>query len=682
MTPKRNTRRLLQRTRRLNQQVPLFRNQKLISNPTMFLHANISMPRISSNISAGKDFYTYINGDWLTKTPVPSYTSSYGVSEEVETFIHKFLFHEIYECQRLAMLGREATTTEDIMRDAVGRLALSSLRESKQANNVDFLRRGVRTMGCMQGIDAVGKALGKMCRNNITTLINISISPIGGNVGINIYPGELGMPHSSYYNEITPGSNNAVYKYTELVKHVTKALDYDDLTGVVPIEAEFAKALEYTKTEKGYLDMRGSEVIKKFTHFPWITIFEGYGIDKKRFMMSSIRLNSPSWLQFLNEQFETLDIEHWYALLALHTIIHAIPHLPPPFDDLHFDFFDKFLRGQAEKTPQNILTLNVVKKQMSGPMSYIFTKKYLSPEFKDKSTHFVKKILKAAAKRMNDVQWFSPATRIRAAEKINAMRLSVGYSEHRMKSPINPPALQTDNFLANIYLLNSATTDESITHLVHGIPKDFWEEGVYTVNAFYYHDTNEILIPAGSFFWPFFSETMLGWSYGGLGAIIGHEMTHAFDAEGCEYNERGEELPWWAASDREHYKQKTQALVNMYDQQKVLGHSVNGNKTLDENLADLGGLAIALDALKQELIHVTGEEQKKQLRDFFISYAVSWRTKEHKQRRLQRLVMDAHAPIELRVNLIVAQFEEWYEIFDIRTGDRLYIPPEERIRIF
>jgi putative endopeptidase len=214
------------------------------------------------------------------------------------------------------------------------------------------------------------------------------------------------------------------------------------------------------------------------------------------------------------------------------------------------------------------------------------------------------------------------------------------------------------------------------------MPKDFWEEGVYTVNAFYYHDTNEILIPAGSFFWPFFSDTMLGWSYGGLGAIIGHEMTHAFDEQGCEYNERGAELPWWSASDREHYKEKTQALVNLYGEQKILGHSVNGHKTLDENLADLGGLAIALDALKRELVSVTEEERKKQLRDFFVSYAVSWRTKEHNQRRLQRLVMDAHAPIELRVNLVVAQFEEWYQVFGIQTGDYLYIPPEERIRIF
>jgi putative endopeptidase len=682
MTPKNSTRRLLHRGRHPNQQVPLSRKQTLNSNPIQFLHANIKIPGFSPGVSPGKDFYTYINGEWLAKTPVPTYTSSYGVSEEVEAYIQKFLFREIYECQALAALGREATTIDAKMGDAIGRLALSSLRESKQPNNVDFLRRGVQTMGCMQGVDAVGRALGKMCRNNITTLIDISISPIGGHLGISIYPGELGMPHASYYNELTPGNNNALYKYTELVKHVTKALEYDDLTSVVPIEAEFAKTLVYAKTESESQDLRGAELLTKYRHFPWVALFEGYGIDKKLFQRATVRLNSPSWLKFLNQQFETLDLQNWYSLLALHTIIHAIPYLPPPFDELHFNFFDKFLRGQAEKTPQNILTLNIIRKQMPEPISYIFTKKYLSSEFKEKSTRFVKKILEAAAKRMEEVDWFSKGTRHRAAQKINAMKLSVGYSEYRMKSPRAPPALQTDNLLANIYLLESATTEEKIHHLVRGMPKDFWEEGVYTVNAFYYHDTNEILIPAGSFFWPFYSDTMLGWSYGGLGAIIGHEMTHAFDEEGCEYNERGLELPWWTAPDREHYKQKTQALVNLYGQQKILGHSVSGHKTLDENLADLGGLAIALDALKGELASATEEEQKKQLRDFFISYAISWRTKEHNQRRLQRLVMDAHAPIELRVNLVVAQFEEWYQVFGIQTGDYLYIPPEERIRIF
>jgi predicted metalloendopeptidase len=677
MTLKNNTRRLLRRHRRPSQQT-----QVVLLGPKSFLHANIAIPGFYSATPPGRDFYTYINGKWLATIPVPPYSSSYGVSEEVETYIQKSLFHEIYACQKIAAIGREANTVENKMRDAIGRLALSSLRESKQANSVDFLRRGLRSMGCMQGTEIVGKALGKMCRNNITTIINISISPIGGQVGISMFPGNLGMPHASYYNEVGSEKGNILNKYTELVKRVTKALDYDDLTGVVPIEAEFAKALEYTKMENDSLDLRGAELVKKYRHIPWATIFEGYGIDKQRFRTTTIRLNSPSWFAFLNDQFEALDLENWYSLLALHTIIHAIPYLPPPFDDLHFEFFDKILRGQKEKTPQNILTLNVVKKQMPGPMSYIFVEKYLSPEFKREATRFVRKILDAAARRMKDVDWFSEATRAKAAEKIHAMTLSVGYSEHRMNSPINPPALQTDNLLANIYLLESAIVDESVGHLANGIPKDFWEEGAYTVNAFYYHDMNEILIPAGSFFWPFFEMGRLGWNYGGLGAIIGHEMTHAFDAEGCAYNERGAELPWWTATDREHYKQKTQALISLYGQQKVLGHAVNGQKTLDENLADLGGLAIALDALKGELASATEEERKNQLRDFFVSYAVSWRTKEQAQRRIQRLVMDAHAPIELRVNLVVAQFEEWYKTFDIKTGDHLYIPPEERIRIF
>jgi putative endopeptidase len=190
------------------------------------------------------------------------------------------------------------------------------------------------------------------------------------------------------------------------------------------------------------------------------------------------------------------------------------------------------------------------------------------------------------------------------------------------------------------------------------------------------------VIPAGSFFWPFFSPGRKGWNYGGLGAVIGHEITHAFDQEGKEYGPSGRQESWWTAADREAYDERTKEIVRLYGQAKVMGRPVNGAATLDENLADLGGLAIALDALHRELVGVSEEQKRQEIRDFFVAYAVSWRTKEHAERRLQRLILDKHAPIELRVNLVVSQFEEWYEVFGVHTEDTLYIPPEERIRIF
>lgn len=161
-------------------------------------------------------------------------------------------------------------------------------------------------------------------------------------------------------------------------------------------------------------------------------------------------------------------------------------------------------------------------------------------------------------------------------------------------------------------------------------------------------------------------------------------MTHAFDSDGKEYNEYGVEENWWTQKDNEEYKKRTNSLVQLFSKAKVLGHKVNGILTLNENISDLGGIAIALDALKLELGQekLTKEEIKKAYQNFFIAYAVSWRIKEKPEKILQGLFLDRHAPAPLRVNLIVSQFDEWYEAFDIQTKEKLYIPPEERIRIF
>jgi len=642
------------------------------------MHAKIAIPQFHDSVKPGNDFYRYVNGRWMVSAPIPKYTSSYGISEEVDAQIDAVLLKDIDEYQQLAEIGREALTPEDKQRDAIGRLAMSALRASKQINSVDYLKRGIRSMGCMRDTADVAKALGKMCRYKIKTVIEIDIYNSANKYHIHIGPGSMGLSDASYYSAIIPGKMNTLYSYTQLIKNVTKRLDIDDITSVIPIEARFAQTLDYLKNNMNYIDLRGTELKSRYKHIPWDILFKEYGLDHKSWSYH-IRVQSPDWLKFLDEQFEKLAPEQWYSLFGLHTIIHALPFLPPPFDSWHFQFFEKLLRGQEVKKPQNILTLNIVKHKMSAPTSYLFVKKYLTAEFKSQATHFVKKIIEAAASRMKDVEWFTQKTRTKAAEKIRAITPAVAYSESQMESPADPPALQTDNLLANIYLLDAADTEESIQHLIKEPAKKFWDDGAHTVNAFYYHDTNEIVIPAGSFLWPFYDKSRLGWSYGGIGAIIGHEITHAFDEEGRGYNQSGEEKEWWTSEDLKAYKERTEALVRLYSQQKILDHSVNGLETLNENLADLGGLAIALDALKKE---VTSEHRVKELREFFVSYATSWRTKEHAQRKIQRLVLDKHAPIELRVNMIVSQFEEWYEAFDVRTGDHLYIPPEERIRIF
>jgi putative endopeptidase len=196
-----------------------------------------------------------------------------------------------------------------------------------------------------------------------------------------------------------------------------------------------------------------------------------------------------------------------------------------------------------------------------------------------------------------------------------------------------------------------------------------------------------LILPCGILRWPFYEYTASdGWNFGGLGATIGHEICHAFDEDGKEYDSNGKKTRWWTTKEIELYTEKTDALINLFSNSIYFGQPINGELTLSENIADLGGLSIALSALKDHLkkhgISEDDERYKKEVCDFFISFAVSWRTKERKQKALQSIFTDVHAPPILRVNHIVSQFNDWYTCFNVEKGDALYKAPEDRIRIF
>lgn len=622
---------------------------------------------------------------------MPAITTSYSVSEEIEDKIDEKLLAIMNRCQARATLGRPTKTREEELEDAIGRLAMSSLREEKQKFSVEYLKRGLRSIGCIRDAKDVAQALGTMCRFRIPTILSVLVAPELKNgeakYVLAISTGSLGLPDMRYYAATAPGKTDVLFAYTKLCRAVCGILDIDDVSQIIPLEGEMSSYLAKTGKDDAVYYSSGKALAAAFPGFEWKVFFDSYGIPFES--IGLIRVDSKPWLSYIGKLLAKTALADLYSLFVLHTFLHALPYLPPPFDDWYFEFFEKRLRGQEEKLPQKELTLQILKTTFSYALDYFFVKENLNSAFKSNAARFVRHILTAAANRVRNIKWLGEKARERAAKKLLGMQTSVAWAQEGIDHPRAPPLLQTDNLLANVYLLEAATTEELLRrHALGRVNVErVWDEPAFTVNAYYYHETNQITVPAGSFATPFFkdgAQEHLGWNFGGLGAIVAHEITHAFDEDGKEFNEKGEEKVWWSPLDKKKYTEKTKELIRLFDSAKVMGRQVNGTATLSENLADLGGLGIALDALKGELerLKVGEAERKRQLRDFFWSYAVSWRTKERPERTLQRLFMDRHAPVELRVNLIVIQFDEWYEAFDIRTADAMYIPPEERIRIF
>lgn len=627
----------------------------------------------------------FINGAWLHSVKTPTFRSAYGVSEELEDLIEKQLFTILDTGIQYAEHGKIPHTEYSKHLDSVGRFGLSALRPGVQENSIRALKKMIQQIQCMRDLNDISAMLGNFCKYRITSLLSFFVYYDPGKV-IYVKPalgtGELGLPDPSYYFKSAPGKSKTLFAYGAMLDKFSELLELDEkLSAVIPMEFFFASEYLRTQAQKEQY-MKGSELQEKFSTIQWDFFWKSFDISDWK--STTFKVYPPGWIKAVSKGLRKFTLQDWKLLLITHLILHAVKVLPPPFDDIHSAFYEKRLRGQTKKLPQRQLTIRLLNEWMPETLSRLYLKEFVNPNQKKEVFIFVRSIQDAALNRLQNTKWLDNSTKNKAILKVKKMKLGVAYPD-RMPD-FEELNLQTDNLFHNILLLGEDHTksDLSKLHKPFNIEKE-WDDAIYAVNAYYYSEVNQMIIPSGSLLWPFYdANAPLGWNYGGLGAVIGHEMTHAFDSDGKLYDENGKETNWWTLSDNREYNKRTKSIIQLYNQARVLGHPVSGALTLNENISDLGGLAIALDALHHAIkkLNISKEEQKKAFQNFFTAYAVSWRIKEKPQKIIQGLFMDRHAPAPLRVNLIVSQFDEWYEAFDIQVSDKLYIPPEERLRIF
>jgi len=425
--------------------------------------------------------------------------------------------------------------------------------------------------------------------------------------------------------------------------------------------------------------IKGSKLPHKFPGIPWKLWFEVVGIEG--WAQMTIYYTSPRWIRYIGKLIRQVPIDYWKVYLARCYILNSLKYLPSPYEDWDYDFFGRATTGQKIKTPKQEVFVSVVYDYLYEMFSKIFWEEVGEPSMVPEIRGFAHRLVESAKHRLRLTEWLKPATREYAADKVGKMTIET--VRPREWAPMPRIQLDSKNLLKNIFLLGEMNVKTMIERI--GQPYKFWEEGIYRVNAYYFNENNEMMIPYGTCLFPFYKRGLLGWNYGALGSIIGHEMCHGFDNEGKEYDFAGVKKRWWTPSDNRAYHKKTKSLIRLFSAEKVEGKHVDGERTLSENIADLGGVGIALHALKEDLRAQNiydAERVKEEYKKFFISFATSWRTKYRHEKLKTSLAIDYHAPAFLRVNLVVPQFDEWYYAFDVKKGDGLWIEPEERIRIF
>jgi putative endopeptidase len=639
----------------------------------------IVVPPLSRSIKPGDDFYNYVNYKWLRKTKLVPSESSFGVSEEIEYNIRTRLISLIKNSMQ------NEATINDKDKKALAIFFKSGLYSNFHDTHDKTLKTMISNIGCNKTLEDIAHTIGQHIAFGISSHLSIYLGrdinrPLNGS--LTIATGSLSLPDSSYYKGLAPGKGQTLKQFESTLEKMGKHLDYDDFGRVASIEAAIADIWDKSQSDEPRMTT-GAALAKKYSKIPWAALWKGYGLDT--WEKTIITCRCDTWLAHLNSQFKIGILNDWIVQLRVQILLHFAPLISSPIDDLYFRFFGKTLRGDKVKLSQEHLLYYYITSLMVPSVSALYKSCCLTLEWQRHTRAFVDRIQESAMKRTQEIDWLSPRSRERTREKIRAISLEVSDIDTGVHYDLPLRDLSELDIVHNILVLGKALTERDIYYAKNKTKHPPPGDAVYEVNAHYYNSGNRLVIPAGITLWPFYvNDKHVGWSYGGLGAVVGHEMLHAFDEDGKNYDEDGVYRPWWTVKDVVNYSKKTNALIRLFNNTRFMGRFVNGRNTLSENIADLGGLAIALDALKRYMTahHFTNEQKMKELKEFFISYAISWRTKERPRRSIYRLFTDVHAPAQLRVNLIVNQFNEFYEIFNVKPGDKLYIDPKDRISIF
>ncbi len=637
-----------------------------------------SVPPINTNKDPCVDFYTYVNSKWQNHVNMPAYAGSFGVSEEIETDVRDTLV-SIIEKQRRA----DST-------DKLSMLATSGLHTVSQQNNIIDLQRTLNTFDCISDANEVAHSIGAMNKIQSRAPISVVIASDSYNSSkccIYLYEAQLGLPGKHYYTS----SNHILNKYSNLLKAVGKRMNIESLESAIVVEASLIPYLsdsaELSDIEYSYNPTTYGELCKTYKHIPWAPLFAGLGIQEKLVKHAKLIVTNPRYFKQMNRSFKTYALETWRIWMRAMVVLSFLEYLPPPYDDMHFELYGKALRGNSEKLPQKFLVQKVVQSFAPQALSRLFVKHAVAHGTKERATKLIELLKRATIDRLRALEWMTPATKRTAVEKVRAMRFQVGYPESWKSELDNLDVVYPDRMLLNILNLSAQDTAEMVHDLETGNckkSKEKWTDGCFEVNAYYYPEGNMMVIPAGILRSPFFDlKRSDAWNLGGIGSAIGHEITHGFDDDGRMYDQQGNYKNWWKESDSQKYKQLTRGLIDLFHGQPYAGGKVDGKLTLNENIADLGGVAIALHALNTSFsASLTAAERKKAYADFFISYAVSWRNKDRVKKARQSLFLDSHAPPLYRVNLIVRQFAEFYMAFDIDEKNPGYIPAEQRLALW
>ena len=647
----------------------------------------LSLAEMDTTVRPQDDFYNYVNGTWAKTAKIPADKPTWGS------------FHILREkTDENCLLILDNLLKENFAQGTEGQ-KIKDLYESF----IDWKKRDAEGLKPIEGL------LTKI--DNIKTLVDLQkyleeVTPEGENPicawGVyadmkdsnmnTVYLGNfsIGMGRD-YYQKDNKENTEALQKYQDYVMAIFKVLKDDKAAEkakqMVDFERSIAKLMLTNEEDRNpnlsYNPQTMAELSKLVKNINLPQLLKNVGVNTDKVVISEIRLYKQ-YDKFINEKNLPLIKDY----LKYQLVADNASNLTKELDELSFNFYSKELQGQQEQRPMNKRALSVINGILGAAFGKLYVEKYFPPKAKEEMVTLVDYLKKSFAQHIKDVTWMSDATKEKALAKLNKFTVKVGYPdkwEDYSKLTIEPAAKSV--YYTNLQRVNEWAYQKSLEKVGKPVDKTKWGMSPQTVNAYYNPLYNEIVFPAAILQPPFFNfEADPAVNFGGIGAVIGHEMTHGFDDSGAEFDGDGNLQNWWTAEDKKNFENATQALAKQYDQyEPVKGVFVNGTFTSGENIADLGGVNIAFDALQMYLKdkgNVDKISNFTQDQRFFISWGTVWRTLSTDKYLTNQVKTDPHSPGYFRSFGPLVNVDAWYKAFDVKEGDKLYKKPEDRIKIW
>jgi putative endopeptidase len=643
---------------------------------------------------AKKDFFNFVNKEWINKNPIPDDYKRWSaftiLAEDNKDKVKKLILNSYNETddfnkvQILYLLGIDRQTRNNILPKQVGK---------KFINQIQL---------CQTTKELFEKSIELFLLNGFSGPFNFSVYADMENSDFNImhfFSSGLGMPDRDYYLNEDKQKEREEYKkfMKELIDYCQVDINSDNIYN---IEKELAKVMR-TRVEKRDPHKRNNptdinKLNQQYPNLPWSQIFTDIGKEPGK-----INISNPEYFERLNELVvdnsnpisglygSSVDnLSMWKDYFTWRLLLNIANYSTIKAEEILFNFYGKVLSGTPKMKPLKKRVLNMLDENVGEIIGKKYAEKYFSTESKKLAEEMVEFIRNELEKRIVQLDWMSADTKIKALEKLNKFGVKIGYPD-KWRDFSNLGIDLKKSLFDNILEVNRFEIEDDIDQLYQPVDKSRWFMNVHTVNAYYSPLMNEIVFPAGILQEPFFSpDYPMAYNFGGMGSVIGHEMTHGFDDQGRKFDSDGNLNDWWTDKDARLYQAKTDPIKTQFGKYLVGDRPVNGDLTQGENIADLGGVSISFKSylryfkengdVKAKDFSAWGTFTPEQL--FFINYARIWRGSTRDEEMQKRLVTDPHSPPIFRVNGSIINLDDFARVFGLKKGDGLW--KENRLSVW